>query len=137
MSEGRGAPEHVAQLHPHGDLDALDAVHDEHPQPPVEVDDRLGVVQPRACSVASEHASARPALVVDVRNGLAERVQVAGQSVVAHRFEDRGRVVALAHINTPARKPIDLLLKGQPGLRVLNHEGPAQKKISPRLAATG
>ena len=110
MSEGRGVPQHIPQLHPHGDLDALDAVHDEHAQPPVEVDDLLCVFQARACPVAAEHPGTRAALVVDVLFGPAERVQVASEPVVAHRFEDCGRMIAVAHVDSPARKPLDLLL---------------------------
>lgn len=45
VGEGRATTEYVPDLHPHSDLDTLDTVHDEHPQPPVEVDDRLGMVQ--------------------------------------------------------------------------------------------
>ncbi|MFC7755900.1 hypothetical protein [Tsukamurella soli] len=78
-----------------------------------------------------------PALVVDVMLGFAERVQIAGEPVVAHRSEDRPRMVAVARVDSTARQPLDLLLEGEPGLRVLDHEDPREKKTSPRLAATG
>lgn len=72
VREGGGAPEHVPHLHPHRDFEAFDAVHDKHAQPPVEVDDRLGMPQPRSRPVAAEHTGVRAAVVVDVLFGLAE-----------------------------------------------------------------
>lgn len=46
-------------------------------------------------------------------------------------------MVLVADVKAVAREPLDLLPQGQPWLRVLDQEDPHQKKINPRLAATG
>lgn len=124
VREGRGAAKHIPDLHPHRDFDAFHPVHNEHAQPPVEVDDGLSVVQCRARLIAAEHPDARAVLIVHVLLGLSERVEVAGEPIIADGFQKRGRAVAVAGLDSAALQPLDLLLEGKPGLRVLRHEAP-------------
>ena len=51
---------------------------------------------------------ARSALVVDVVLGFAERVQIAGEAVIADRFKHLGGVLRVVDLQTVLRQPSNL-----------------------------
>lgn len=104
----------------------------------VEVDELLGVGKSRARTVAAQDANTCAILVIDVFLGHPERIEVAGEPVVADRCQDLRSAILIRYIEAMLDETLDLLLHGQPVLGVLDHEPfPPRKKISPRLSATG
>lgn len=137
MRKRRGSPQYVTGAHPHRHLNALHAVHDQQAQLPIEVDDRLGVVQLGARPVLVQHAGLRVALVVDILVGLEERVQVAGHTVVADRLQQPDRTRRVIDFQAALRQPLYLRLEGQPPLRVNHGALLLQKENQPAPCGSG
>jgi len=82
-------------------------------------------------------ANTRSTLIIFIVLCSPEGVKIPSQPVVADCAKERGLLVTPTHIDASAGELLYLGVYGQPGLDVINHQTPGEKKISPSREASG
>ena len=136
MREGGSLAKDVADLGAKGHFDAFNGFQDVQTQCAIECDQGCGMLKMCVWPIGAQDASQRAAAVIRQSLGLARRVKIPREAVVADLFEQLlgGRLVI--NDQASALELCNLLPYRHPGLGVLDHASP-QKKISPSREASG